>query len=96
MNCKSKNVIYAVICHKCKEFYIGQTGNELRTRMTVHRQQTRSDALRVLQVNKHIHQCADDKFNVMPLYQMFGGSDRIKREIKELELINILKPGLNR
>lgn len=95
MNCKSKNVIYAIICPKCEEFYIGQTGNELRTRMTVHRQQTRSDTLRFLQVNKHMHQCADDTFKVMPLYQMFG-SDRIKREIKELELIKILKPGLNR
>ena len=33
MNCKSNDVIYAMICHKCDDFYIDQTGklNELRT-----------------------------------------------------------------
>ncbi|KAL5022360.1 hypothetical protein ScPMuIL_001515 [Solemya velum] len=43
MNCKSKNVIYAVICQQCEEFYIGQTSMELRLRMTLHRQQTREN-----------------------------------------------------
>lgn len=70
MNCKLKCVIYAIICSRCSDFYIGQTSNELRTRLTVHRQQTRTDSLRNLNVNKHIHGCAGDQFNVIPLYQL--------------------------
>lgn len=94
MNCKSSNVIYSVICNNCNEFYIGQTGNELRKRMTVHRQQSRTEHLRFLNVSKHIHDCSNDEFRVFPLYQMYS-SDVIKRESKEAELIKLLKPKLN-
>lgn len=95
MNCKSKCVIYAIICSRCGDFYIGQTSNELRTRMTVHRQQTKTDSLRNLNVNKHIHDCAGDQFNVIPLYQLHS-SDTVLLENKENQLIKILKPNLNR
>lgn len=95
MNCKSKCVIYAIICSRCGDFYIGQTSNELRTRMTVHRQQTKTDSLRNLNVNKHVHDCAGDHFNVIPLYQLHS-SDTVLLENKENQLIKILKPNLNR
>lgn len=95
MNCKSKCVIYALICSKCGDFYIGQTSNELRIRMTVHRQQTKTDSLRNLYVNKHIHDCASDQFNVLPIYQLHS-SDTVLLERKEDQLIKILKPSLNR
>ena len=38
MNCKSRNIIYILICAKCRSFYVGQTEN-LRQRVTLHRQQ---------------------------------------------------------
>lgn len=95
MNCKSKNVIYALICESCSEFYIGQTGCELRQRVTVHRQQTKDDNLRFLYVNQHIHTCARNNFKVIPIYQM-NTPCNIQRETKESLLISLLKPGLNR
>ena len=94
MNCNSKNVIYAVICNGCNDFYIGQTGNELRKRMTVHRQQMRTDSLRFLNVSKHIHQCSGDLFSVLPIYKL-SSNDLIQREIKEKMFITSLKPMLN-
>ena len=36
MNCSSNNLLYAIKCCGCNEDYIGQTGNELRKRITVH------------------------------------------------------------
>ena len=83
-----------MICSQCSDFYIGQTGNELRTRMTVHRQQIRSDNLRFLNVSKHIHNCSNGDFKIFPLYKM-DTSDTIKRESKESEFIKLLKPSLN-
>jgi len=95
MTCKSRNVIYAVICKRCSEFYIGQTGCELRQRVTVHRQQTRNENVRFLHVNEHIHRCANDEFFIIPLYEVYS-SDVIHRETKEAMLINLLNPTLNR
>ena len=41
MNCEVRNVIYAPICNGCGQYYIGQTGDKLRNRRTVHEQQMR-------------------------------------------------------
>ena len=41
MSCDVNNVIYAIKCNGCKELYIGQTGDKLRTRRTIHAQQIR-------------------------------------------------------
>ena len=94
MNCKSRNVIYTLVCCKCKDFYIGQTKTELRKRMTVHRQQTRTDDLRLLKVNKHFHQCSGGRFNIFPIYKVLGGNDFI-RDQRESYFIKTLHPTLN-
>ena len=41
MDCTTKNVIYMyyIKCNGCKKDYIRQTGDQLKNRMTVHRQQ---------------------------------------------------------
>ena len=38
MSCDTKNVIFAITCPGCNEFYIGETGNTLRARVRVHKQ----------------------------------------------------------
>lgn len=94
MSCITKNVVYSILCSKCNAFYVGQTKNELCTRMTVHRQQTKHDALRVLKVNKHVHSCAGGRFKIFPLYQVRSDNVNLLEE-KERTLINALKPQLN-
>ena len=95
MNCKTSNVIYSLICVKCGDFYVGQTGCELRTRMTVHRQQTRNKEVRFLNVNKHFHECSNNQFIVFPLYKVNSSKDSFREE-KELCLIRLLQPPLNK
>ena len=96
MNCDTKNVIYALVCDNCNSFYIGQTSNELRKRMTLHRQQTLRDEFRVLKVNKHFHNCANDKFKVFPIYKVHVLNNNASlRDEKERYLIHALKPDLN-
>ena len=41
MSCDVKNVIYVMKCRGCRDEYIGETGNYLRKRVTVHNQQIR-------------------------------------------------------
>jgi len=82
MNCRSKNIIYALICKHCSECYIGQTGCEMRQRMTVHKQQIRTGHLRCLPISKHMHQCSNDEFFVLSMYKM-STSDMVQRKLKE-------------
>ena len=93
ISCKTKNVIYSLICKKCKEFYVGETKSELRTRMTVHRQQTNHEDLTIIRANEHFSRCSGGKFDIFPLYIVFGNA--FYRKEKERLFINILKPSLN-
>ena len=42
LNCKSKNVIYAIQCNICKKLYIGQTSKQLNLRTNNHRTATKT------------------------------------------------------
>ena len=97
MNCLSKNVIYAMFCRGCGEIYIGSTSNELRRRMTTHRQQIRQPETRQLWVSDHMDKCTKEnpKFWVCPFYQMKNNSD-IERERKEFFFQRKYRPRLNR
>ena len=58
MSCDAKNLNYVIKCKGCDEEYIGETGDTLRHRLTVHRQQIRDARVRVLYVSSHIANCA--------------------------------------
>lgn len=94
MSCKSKYVVYSIICEHCGDFYIGQTSCELRIRMTVHRQQAKTDSLRFLRVSKHLNVCSNNRFLVFPLYKVYPESG-ILLDKKEKSIINLLNPPLN-
>ena len=58
MNCTSTNLIYVITCAGRGHNYIGETGDVLRNRVTVHKQQIRDPHTRMLGVSKHIDECA--------------------------------------
>ena len=37
LSCQSKNIIYLITCMRCKKQYVGQTSNQLNTRINQHR-----------------------------------------------------------
>ena len=95
MSCDVKNVVYVIICKVCKEEYVGVT-NDLRKRMSIHRNHIRDPSHRILKVSAHIENCVDaePKFNVFPLFKM--NTDGIApRRKKEKDYIKLLKPKLN-
>ena len=85
----SCNVIYAIICPKCENFYIGQT-EHLRKRVTVHREQIIHEQYKHLLVSKNIAACNRGKFNNTHLE--CKNTIRIFRENKEQEIIELLNP----
>ena len=97
LTCGSSNLIYKLTLG-CNDYYIGQSGDTLRHRVTVHRQQIQEAKYSYLPVSKHIRNCADSmdiKFSITPFYKMPLGSTRVDREHKEAIFINIYEPPLN-
>lgn len=94
MNCDTLNVIYALKCEKCGAGYIGETSN-LRKRVNLHRNQNKKRKYRKLFVNKHISQCSNFNFKVMPLYKLRNDNAQ-ERKIRELYFIRKFAPLLNR
>ena len=96
MSCDVKNVIYAIKCNGCKEFYIGQTGDKLRTRRTIHAQQIRDPSTRQIPLSEHIDNCSRSipKFQMFPFFKMHTESISA-RLAKEKHFIRCFKPKLN-
>ena len=97
--CASGNLIYAMKCTGCSQDYIGQTGSTLRKRMTVHRQQIRDPATRMIPLSEHIDLCAANnipQFRIFPLYQFADTATEQIRINKENLFIRKYRPKLNR
>lgn len=92
MSCNSILCIYALKCHKCQKFYIGEC-EELRARINLHVNQIKHKKYRKLNVSHHIFSCGS-KFNVIPLFLM-DSENIISRKIKEQYFISLYKPELN-
>ena len=71
MDCSSKNLLYVIKCEGCEENYIGQTGNDLRKRMTVHRQQIKDPSTRKIPLSAHLSECAGNKDNYFTLFPFY-------------------------
>ena len=99
MDCSSQNLIYALICGNCKKTYIGETGDILRNRVRVHRQQIDNPNLMNLKVSHHISQCSkhvqkNDQFQIIPIYKIKKDDTNLRRQM-ETYFINMLMPDLN-
>ena len=93
MSCKSRYLIYVIICPNCRSFYVGQT-EHLRNRVTVHKEQIKHEKYRQINVSEHLARCSNGSFNIMPIYKC-ENTTRIFRENKEQEIIKLLKLELN-
>ena len=94
--CAVKNVIYVIRCCGCKKEYIGETGDFLRHRVTVHNQQIRDENLQHLQVSKHLANCptTEVRYQIFPFYKL-NNDNKLLRKAKEEQFINLFKPALN-
>ena len=72
MTCDVQNVIYVITCNGCGEYYIGQTGDKLRTRRTIHAQQIGDPIARQILLSQHLDICRKDelKFKIFPFYKV--------------------------
>ena len=94
MNCKSKDLIYVLICGTCNMEYIGETGIKLNERMNLHRSQMTNPRYRILNVSKHLNDCGNNNFKVFPFLKCYKNCN-IYREETEKHWRDIVQPGLH-
>ena len=92
LSCNSKNVVYIIECSKCKEIYIAST-QALNTRTSLHRSNIKITENRKLNVSKHLYECSQGEFKIMPVYQT---NEYLLLQIKEKKFIDKFKPKLNK
>ena len=94
MTCKSRDLIYCLICPTCKEEYIGETGSPLNIRMNLHRNQIEVPEYRNLPCSKHLYFCGKSKFNIFPFFKCKSNSN-IFREAAEKHFQDLVEPLLH-
>ena len=82
MTCDSFNLIYVVICNKCKKEYTGETGEgktELRDRVRVYHQHIPQSQYQQLKVECHLRVCGNGEFQIFPLLQICSQDTNLSR-----------------
>ena len=65
-NCESSNLTFIVICQRCKEEHIEETGCHI-----YYRQHIRKPQYQQLAVEEHLGPCEDGKFHMFPFLRFF-------------------------
>lgn len=64
---KTRNLILVITCSGCGELYIGETGNTLRERIRIHKQQINSSEYRKIKLSEDLDVCGQNFFYCFPL-----------------------------
>ena len=94
MSCKSRDLLYLLICKTCRGEYCGETGVYLNLRTNLHRNQIEDSLYRKMKVSHHIHRCGKDDFEIFPFLK-FDKNCHIYREEMEKHFREIIKPKLH-
>jgi predicted GIY-YIG superfamily endonuclease len=95
----SRNVVYAIVCTRCKKTYIGETGRRLADRFREHLYSITND--RGTRIDTHFNQVGHDGVHDIQVTALvsFSGSDRgrLSLENRLIAHFGVLFPdGLNR
>ena len=94
-DCLSRNLLYAGLCLGCLEFYLGETGDQINSRFTVHRFQGKAPAhLQPVKADLHFNTCGKGNYKVFP-FKRLKKNCTIYRRTVENHYIKRLKPKLN-
>ena len=94
-DCLSRNMLYLAVCSGCREFYLGETGDQLSNRFTVHRQQAKFGAqIQAVKADQHFRICGKDKYSVYPFFRPKKFCTTYRRLMEE-SFIKKLNPQLN-
>ena len=83
--CNSFNFIYVVICDKCEEEYIEETGDgktKLKDIVRVCWEHIRQRQYQQLKVQGHVRVCGNGEFGIFPMLQMRSQNINLRQKFK--------------
>ncbi|KAL9966489.1 hypothetical protein ACROYT_G024571 [Oculina patagonica] len=92
-NCHTHNVIYLITCAKCKDQYVGETGNSVNTRANQHRSDITVGNKNIPTV-RHFKVCGRENMK-LTVIEKVRAKDQFTRRTREEYWINKLKPAIN-
>ena len=98
MDCDSRKLIYCFVCRDCGEKYIGLTGDVIRNRVRVHKQQILHEDKRMLGMSEHISKCSQNyspNFKMIPFFKIKSENEDFRKNI-ESHFLRRFKPELNK
>ncbi len=93
MDCRATYVIYVIKCLGCGEDYSGCTNN-LRKRVTIHKQHIRQPQYEQCPVTSHLRKCSGGQFKIFPFFRTHTDNNP-DLYATERRFIKQLKPKLN-
>ena len=101
LNCETKNIIYLIECKKqtCKARYIGETGRQLKERLSDHKQYIKSifpTQATGEHFNKPGHSLSDLSITILEKVKVNDTNYRKERERFQIKNFNTYFRGLNR
>ena len=99
LSCQSRNIIYIIMCTKCKVQYIGETDRTLRDRISEHKGYVRTKKLNQAtgaQFNQPGHSVTD--MSVMAIEKIFDRGTPFRKEMEKeyISNFNTFHNGLNK
>jgi hypothetical protein len=84
MLCDTRDVIYAITCPGCSEYYIGETNNTLRSRVRVHKQEINTPEYREIQLSAHLETCGNKQFTIFPFINLNTCTPVLSKDVKTI------------
>ena len=94
-NCESSNLIYIVICQKCKKQYIGEMGYLVKKWVNIYRQHIRQPQYQQLAPEEHLGTCEYGKFHMFPFFKIIQENKSLRKSYEDY-FIDKFKPFLNK
>ena len=86
--------MYVIICNGCNKEYIGQTGGQLKERISIYRQHIQQPEYEKIEVKRHLQTGAKGIFKIFPFFKI-KENNKILRDCYEDHFIKKFKPELN-
>ena len=86
--CESKGVIYAIICKKCGELYVGETGRRMSDRFTEHLRDVRDKVMK--EVPTHFNSDGHNGIEDMEICGLLLEKNLVSRKLKEQKLLDLV------
>ena len=90
---RNSQPIYVIIFSGCSKEYIGQSGGQLKERLSIYRQHIRQPEYEKIEVERHLRTYAKGIYKIFPFFKT--KENKIIRECYEDHFIKKFKPELN-